>query len=66
MTNSLVRKEIYGQRIGEGHAPDIHSPNTCPKETLVRVIKAEDGGNGSRGGQKSVSLNWWKLTLRPH
>ncbi|HXH14071.1 MAG TPA: molybdopterin-dependent oxidoreductase [Alphaproteobacteria bacterium] len=49
MTDSLVRKEIYGQRIGEGYAPDIHSPNTCPKETLVRVIKAEDGGIGGRG-----------------
>jgi len=44
-----VRKELYGQRIGEGYAPDIHSPNTCPKETLVRITKAEDGGIGGRG-----------------
>jgi len=49
MTDSLVRKEIYGQKIGEGYAPDIHSPNTCPKETLVRIIKAEDGGLGGKG-----------------
>jgi nitrate reductase alpha subunit len=49
MTDSLVRKEIYGQRIGEGYAPDIHSPDTCPRETLVRVIKAEDGAIGGRG-----------------
>ncbi|MGH9603299.1 MAG: hypothetical protein ACRD24_13025, partial [Terriglobales bacterium] len=32
-----------------GYAPDIHSPNTCPKETLVRIEKAEDGGLGGRG-----------------
>ncbi len=43
MTDSLVRKDIYGQNIGEGYEPDIHSPNTCPKETLVRITKAEDG-----------------------
>jgi nitrate reductase alpha subunit len=49
MTDSLVRKEMYGQRIGEGYAPDIHSPNTCPKETLVRITKAEDGGIGGKG-----------------
>jgi nitrate reductase alpha subunit len=49
MTDSLVRKEIYGQRLGEGYAPDIHSPNTCPKETLVRIVKAEDGGMGGKG-----------------
>ena len=49
MTDSLVRKEMYGQKIGVGYAPDIHSPNTCPKETLVRVQKAEEGGLGGRG-----------------
>ncbi len=43
MTDSLVRKDIYGYRIGEGYEPDVHSPNTCPKETLVRIVKAEDG-----------------------
>lgn len=49
MTDSLARKEMYGQNIGEGYAPDIHSPNTCPKETLVRITKAEDGGLGGKG-----------------
>lgn len=43
MTDSLVRKELYGQAIGTGYAPDIHSPNTCPKETLVKITKAEEG-----------------------
>jgi len=49
MTDSLVRKEIYGQEIKEGYAPDIHSPNTCPKETLVKVTKAEPGGIDAKG-----------------
>lgn len=49
MTDNLARKEIYGQKLGEGYAPDIHSPNTCPKETLVRIVKAEDGGLGGKG-----------------
>jgi len=49
MTDSLVRKNYYGQGINEGYEADINSPNTCPKETLVRVEKAEDGGLGGIG-----------------
>jgi nitrate reductase alpha subunit len=49
MTDSLVRKNVVGQVIGEGYEEDTHSPNTCPKETLVRITKAEDGGLGGRG-----------------
>ncbi|HEY5538102.1 MAG TPA: molybdopterin-dependent oxidoreductase [Thermoplasmata archaeon] len=49
MTDSLVRKNYYGQGIGTGYEADIHSPNTCPKETLVRIQKAEDGGLGGVG-----------------
>lgn len=49
MTDSLVRKNVVGQVIGEGYEEDTHSPNTCPKETLVRITKAEDGGLGGKG-----------------
>ena len=49
MTDSLVRKNYYGQTIATGYESDVHSPNTCPKETLVRVTKAEDGGLGGVG-----------------
>ncbi|HHT9131362.1 MAG TPA: hypothetical protein ACFYED_02635, partial [Candidatus Tripitaka californicus] len=49
MTDSLVRKNILGQGIGKGFEIDVHAPNTCPKETLIRVYKAEDGGIDSRG-----------------
>jgi nitrate reductase alpha subunit len=49
MTDSLVRKNVVGQAIGEGYEEDTHSPNTCPKETLVKITKAEDGGMGGKG-----------------
>ena len=49
MTDSLVRKNYMGQEIGEGYEIDVHAPNTCPKETLVKVTKAEDGGMGGVG-----------------
>jgi nitrate reductase alpha subunit len=58
MTDSLVRKEMYGQRIGEGYAPDIHSPNTCPKETLVKITKAEDGAVGGKGVWEPASSGY--------
>lgn len=49
MTDSLVRKGYMGQGIGEGYEVDVHAPNTCPKETLIRITKAEDGGTGGQG-----------------
>ncbi|HLA37843.1 MAG TPA: molybdopterin-dependent oxidoreductase [Candidatus Brocadiales bacterium] len=49
MTDSLVRKNILGQGIGKGFEIDVHAPNTCPKETLIRICKAEDGGIDGRG-----------------
>jgi nitrate reductase alpha subunit len=44
MTDSLVRKDIWGNKIGKGYMIDVHAPNTCPKETMVKITKAEDGG----------------------
>ena len=32
-----------------GGEADNHAVNTVPKETLVKVIKAEDGGPGGKG-----------------
>ena len=49
MTDSLVRKNDVGQVIGKGYEIDVHAPNTPPKETLVRITKAEDGGMEGRG-----------------
>ncbi len=49
MTDSLVRKNDAGQVIDKGYEIDVHAPNTPPKETLVRITKAEDGGIEGRG-----------------
>jgi nitrate reductase alpha subunit len=57
-TDSLFHKAkafmgfIFG---GEG---DNHALNTVPKETLVRVTKAEDGGLGGRGIWKPATTGY--------
>lgn len=49
MTDSLVRKDLIGQKIGKGFAPDVHCPTGAPREAFVKITKAEDGGmNGER------------------
>ncbi|HAK57135.1 MAG TPA: nitrate oxidoreductase subunit alpha [Acidobacteria bacterium] len=48
-TDTLFHKsKVYMNFIFGGEA-DNHAINTVPKETLVRVTKAEDGGMGGRG-----------------
>lgn len=44
MTESLARKEYFGQVIGKGFAPDIHCTAGAPKESFVKISKAESGG----------------------
>jgi len=59
MTDSLARKEYFGQVIGKGFAADIHCTTGAPKESFVKITKAEDGG---------VKEKLWrpaKLGLRP-
>ncbi|MBI2462016.1 MAG: molybdopterin-dependent oxidoreductase [Candidatus Rokubacteria bacterium] len=48
-TDSLVRKEVFGQLIGKGFLPDVHTVNGAPRESMARLAKAEDGGIGGRG-----------------
>ncbi|RJP23901.1 MAG: molybdopterin oxidoreductase [Candidatus Abyssobacteria bacterium SURF_5] len=48
MTDSLVRKDVAGQNIGKGFLPDVHCPTGAPRESFVKIEKAEPGGiNGS-------------------
>ncbi|RMH34534.1 MAG: molybdopterin oxidoreductase [Nitrospirae bacterium] len=49
MTDTLVRKNLMGQMIGMGFAPDVHGPIGAPREALAKVTKAENGGLGGRG-----------------
>lgn len=46
MTDSLTRKPYFGQTIGKGFEGDVHGVVGAPRESLVRVLKAEDGGYG--------------------
>jgi nitrate reductase alpha subunit len=49
LTDSLVRKDLMGQVIGAGFAPDVHCANGAPRESFVRFTKAESGGLEGRG-----------------
>jgi nitrate reductase alpha subunit len=44
MTDSLVRKEMFGQKIGKGFLPDTHCPTGAPRESFVKITRAEPGG----------------------
>jgi len=43
-TDTLFHKQKTGMQFIFGGEADNHALNTVPKETLVRVVKAEDGG----------------------
>ncbi|MFZ5817534.1 MAG: molybdopterin-dependent oxidoreductase [Bacillota bacterium] len=58
MTDSLVRKGYMGQEIGVGYEVDVNAPNTCPKETLIKITKAEDGGPGGTGIWKPATTGF--------
>ncbi len=44
MTDSLVRKNMFGQSIGKGFMPDVHCPTGAPREAFVKITRAEAGG----------------------
>ncbi|MEM2651717.1 MAG: hypothetical protein QXU87_06530, partial [Candidatus Caldarchaeum sp.] len=48
-TDSLFRKEYYGQLIGKGFALDVHQVVGAPKEAFVKITRAEPGGEDGRG-----------------
>ncbi|MFN3395501.1 MAG: molybdopterin-dependent oxidoreductase [Thermodesulfovibrionales bacterium] len=58
MTDSLVRKEVFGQQIGKGFLPDVHCPVGAPREAFVRVTKAEDGSIGGKGLWRPAALGF--------
>lgn len=49
LTDTLVRKNLMGQGIGQGFVPDVHCANGAPRESFVKFTKAEDGGIGGKG-----------------
>lgn len=60
MTDSLVRKSLGGQEIGQGFLPDVHCPVGAPREAIVKITKAEPGGIGGQGRWRPAELG-----LRP-
>ncbi|MCL5236515.1 MAG: hypothetical protein M1353_01525 [Nitrospirae bacterium] len=55
LTDSLVRKDQFGQTIGKGFAADIHCANGAPREGFVKITKAENGGIGGKGPWEPVA-----------
>ena len=56
MTDSLVRKNLFGQGIGKGFLPDVHCPTGAPREAVVRITRAEPGGLGASGLWRPAAL----------
>jgi nitrate reductase alpha subunit len=49
MTDTLVRKTMFGHEIGKGFMPDIHCPTGAPREAIVKITRAEPGGIDAEG-----------------
>jgi nitrate reductase alpha subunit len=49
MTDSLVRKNMFGQSMGKGFMPDVHCPTGAPREAFVKITRAEAGGVEKQG-----------------
>jgi nitrate reductase alpha subunit len=49
MTDSLTVKDLLGQKITQGFVPDVHCPTGAPRESFVKITKAESGGYGGEG-----------------
>jgi len=66
MTDSLARKDYMGQVIGKGFESDVHCTTGAPKESFIKLTKAEDGGTdhplwrpallGFRAGYENESM----------
>ena len=56
MTDSLVRKEMFGQSIGKGFLPDTHCPTGAPRESIVKITRAEPGGIDQKSAWRPVTL----------
>jgi nitrate reductase alpha subunit len=48
-TDSLVRKELFGQLVGKGFLADVHTVIGAPRESMAKISKAEEGGLGGQG-----------------
>lgn len=58
MTETLVHKTMFGQGIEKGFAADIHCPTGAPRESFVKITKAEDGGMNGQGKWRPAALGF--------
>ncbi|KWT84149.1 molybdopterin-dependent oxidoreductase [Candidatus Magnetominusculus xianensis] len=56
LTDTLVRKDLMGQAVGKGFAPDVHCANGAPRESFAKFSKAEDGGESGKGKWRPITL----------
>lgn len=49
LTDSLVRKSMFGQTIGKGFEIDVHGATGAPREAFIKIELAEKGGEGGKG-----------------
>ncbi len=56
VTDTLVRKDTMGQTINKGFEPDVHCPTGAPRESFVKITKAEPGGLGGKGLWRPAQL----------
>jgi len=57
-TDTLVRKDVFGQTIGAGFAADVHCTTGAPKESFVKIAKAEAGGIEGKGLWRPAALGY--------
>jgi nitrate reductase alpha subunit len=55
MTDTMIRKDTAGQSIGQGFEPDVHCTVGAPRESFVRISKAENGGLNGNGEWEPTS-----------
>jgi nitrate reductase alpha subunit len=60
LTDSLVRKNNLGQVMGAGFEADVYCANGAPKESFVKITRAEAGGLEGKGLWRPAQLG-----LRP-
>lgn len=60
MTDTLYVKGLLGQKMTQGFVPDVHCPTGAPRESMVKITKAEAGGLDGKGLWRASELG-----LRP-
>jgi nitrate reductase alpha subunit len=58
MTETLVHKGMYGQGVEKGFAADIHCPVGAPRESFVKITRAEAGGLEGEGKWRPAELGF--------